>query len=61
MKEEIYHVYVGNKCIEHSLSKREFEKIWSLLKNLKDFLHTKMEISYECLEKNSAEILNSSY
>lgn len=45
---KIYHVYYGEKCVYPSLTKDEFEKIWTFIKHFADLteLDTTL-LSYE--------------
>jgi hypothetical protein len=52
--EKIYHIYIQNKCVFHSLNEKEFQNIWKIISSLK-------ESSYEELFTDKEVILNSSY
>jgi hypothetical protein len=60
--ETVYHVYVKNTCVYHSLAEEEFKKTWEMLNVMVDLLgnYAKEDLSYECLTKDK-EYLNASY
>ena len=60
--ETVYHVYVKNTCVYHSLTEEEFKKTWEMLNVMVDLLgnYAKEDLSYECLTKDK-EYLNASY
>ena len=61
---KIFHIYVKNKCIYHSLNESEFKKTWEMIHNylrLVDCENQKQELSYEELIISKEIILNSSY
>ena len=61
--ETVYHVYVKNTCVYHSLTEEEFNKTWEMLNVMVDLLgnYAKEDLSYECLTKDKKEYLNASY
>jgi hypothetical protein len=59
--EKIYHIYVGDKCIYHSLKKEEFDSTWTTLNRLAEFLTEDAELSYEEVLSNKRIMLESSY
>ena len=58
--EKIYHIYLKDQCILHSLKEEEFNKTWNVLKNLMCVLG-ESDLSYEELSINNEVVLNSSY
>jgi hypothetical protein len=40
MSEKIYHIYVKNKCIFHSINEDEFRHTWNTLNNLVGIMKT---------------------
>lgn len=61
----IYHIYLKDKCLYHSLSEEGFKQHWEMLCNMIDLLnngYTKEDLSYTsvCLPKKE-EICSSSY
>jgi len=62
--EKIYHIYVKDTCLFHSLKEEEFEKTWKNLKNMMSLMKTDCndkDLSYEELIMNREVILNSSH
>lgn len=62
--EKIYHIYIKDRCVYHSLKEEEFKDKWETLKNLVDLLMTnydKSDISYEELQVNKKVVLESSH
>jgi hypothetical protein len=53
MIENLYHIYLKNKCIHHSLSKEQFEETMNQLFDA--------DISYEKVSVSKEISLNSSY
>jgi hypothetical protein len=54
--EKIYHIYLKEQCVYHSLSEEEFQKNWSTLKHLSEFLYgnyKSSDLSYEEILINS--------
>lgn len=61
---KIYHIYVKNTCLFHTLNEDEFKITWRTLNHLVGLMHTDYNIedlSYEELNNNSEITLNSSY
>jgi hypothetical protein len=61
MPDKIYHIYLRGHCIYHCLKEEEFEKTWSVLNRLAEFLSNTSELSYEELSVNKEISLNSSH
>jgi hypothetical protein len=62
--EKIYHIYIKDICIVHSLKEEEFNTTWKSLNNMIGLLktdYTEKDLSYEELTINKEVILNSSY
>ena len=62
--EKIYHIYIKDRCVYHSLSEEEFKDKWETLRNLIELLSTnydKTDISYEELIVNKKVVLESSH
>lgn len=62
--EKIYHIYIKNICIVHSLKEEEFNTTWKSLNNMIGLLktdYTEKDLSYEELTINKEVILNSSH
>lgn len=62
--EKIYHIYVRNKCIFHSVKEDEFQIIWNTLNRMVGLMHTdynREDLNYEELYMNKEVILNSSH
>ena len=48
--EKIYHIYIKNKCILHSIKEEEFYTTWNTLKNMISIIkteYTEKDLSYE--------------
>jgi hypothetical protein len=46
--EKIYHIYVKNTCLYHSLKEEEFNRTWKMLTKMIDLLGEKEEnLDYE--------------
>lgn len=61
---KIYHIYLKNKCVYHSLPEEEFQKNWNTLKYLAEFLggnYSVNDLSYEELVVNKKTTLESSH
>jgi hypothetical protein len=61
---KIYHIYLKDKCVYHSLPEEEFHKSWSTLNYLTEFLggdYKVTDLSYEELVVNKKIILESSH
>jgi hypothetical protein len=63
--DKIYHIYVKNKCLYHSLSETEFEETWKMIHNFLSVANCsdidKKDINYEELSVSKEIILNSSH
>lgn len=62
--EKIYHIYVKENCIYHSLKEEEFKVTWNTLNKLVGLMRTEYsekDLSYEELTLNRKEILDSSH
>lgn len=61
---KIYHIYLKNKCVYHSLPEEEFKRNWNTLNYLTDFLggnYKVTDLSYEELVVNKKITLESSH
>ena len=60
--DKVYHVYVKNTCVYHSLPEEEFNKTWEMLNTMVELLgnYKKEDLGYECLTRDK-EYLNASY
>ena len=60
--DKVYHVYVKNTCVYHSLAEEEFSKTWEMLNTMVELLgnYGKEDLTYECLTRDK-EYLNASY
>jgi hypothetical protein len=59
---KIYHIYVRNECIYHSLPKEDFDKLWDFVKKLTWLTEIdETDIQYEEVTINKEFVLNSSY
>jgi hypothetical protein len=63
MTETLYHIYLKNRCIYHSLTREEFNLTWKMIS---EFLaitddSKKDDLSYEEVVKSKEFSLNSSY
>ena len=59
---KVYHIYLKNECICHSLSKEDFDILWDFAQKLTWFTDIKKEdIQYEELISNKEFSLSSSY
>jgi hypothetical protein len=61
---KIYHIYLKDKCVYHSLSEEEFQKNWDTLNYLTELLGGNYEVtdlSYEELVVNKKLTLESSH
>jgi hypothetical protein len=65
MTDKIYHIYVKNNCLYHSLNEEEFQKTWNMIHNflrVADCSEIKDgDINYEELTISKEASLNSSY
>ncbi|NBU48442.1 MAG: hypothetical protein EBS34_13590 [Flavobacteriales bacterium] len=61
---KIYHIYVKDKCLLHSIDEEEFHKTWTTLNHLIGLIksdYDKSDLSYEELYYNKESVQNSSY
>lgn len=61
---KIYHIYLKDKCVYHSLPEEEFKKNWDTLNYLTEFLGGNYEVtdlSYEELVVNKKTSIESSH
>lgn len=50
---KVFHIYLKDRCVSHSLSQKQFENNWQLLNNLVSILTTNYsveDLSYEEVE-----------
>jgi hypothetical protein len=62
--EKIYHIYIKDRCLFHSVREEEFQTTWKTLNNMLDIMKTDYDVedlSYEELLINKEVILNSSH
>jgi hypothetical protein len=62
--EKIYHIYVKDRCILHSIREEDFHATWSTLNNLVGLMKTDYssdDLSYEELHLNREVARNSSH
>lgn len=61
----IYHIYLKDRCLYHSLSEESFKQHWEMLCNMIDLLdngHTKEDLSYTSVVLPvKEEVCSSSY
>jgi len=61
----VYHIYIKDRCVYHSLSENEFDNTWLMMQNLLDIMDTKEisknDISFEKVSVNKEISLNSSH
>ena len=59
---KIYHIYVKNKCLYHSIPEEDFDKLWDFVQKLTWLTEIKeSDIQYEEVTTNKELVLNSSY
>lgn len=59
---KLYHIYVKNECVYHSLSKEDFDKLWDFVQKLTWLTDiNENDIQYEEVTLNKELILNSSH
>lgn len=59
---KIYHIYVKNKCLYHSIPEEDFEKLWDFVQKLTWLTEIdEDDIQYEEVTTNKELVLNSSY
>jgi len=65
MNSKIYHIYVKNNCLYHSLPEEEFKKTWNMIHNFLSVTNctsiSKDDVNYEELSVCKDVILNSSH
>jgi hypothetical protein len=62
--EKVYHIYIKDKCVLHSIKEEDFQETYSCLKklvNLLDISYNEKDITYEELTSHKETILNSSH
>jgi hypothetical protein len=62
--EKIYHIYLKNECVLHSIKEEDFQNTFNILKNLVNILNVEYnenDLTYEELIVNREMILNSSH
>jgi hypothetical protein len=62
--EKIYHIYLKNECVLHSIKEEDFQNTFNNLKNLVNILNVEYneeDVTYEELTLNKEMILNSSH
>jgi hypothetical protein len=62
--EKIYHIYLKNECVLHSIKEEDFQNTFNNLKNLVNILNVEYnenDLTYEELIVNKEMILNSSH
>jgi len=59
---KLYHIYVKNECVYHSLSKEDFDKLWDFVQKLTWLTDIdENDIQYEEVTYNKELVLNSSH
>jgi len=59
---KIYHIYVKNKCLYHSIPEEDFDKLWDFVQKLTWLTEIEEDdIQYEEVTTNKELVLNSSY
>jgi len=63
MSEKIYHIYLDNKCLYHSLNEEEFKLTWKMISEFLSITdEEKLEgLSYEEVAMSKEVMLNSSH
>ena len=63
MSETLYHIYLKDKCIYHSLTEAEFDLIWKMIYEFLSITDDskKNDLSYEEVVRSKELILNSSH
>ena len=44
IREYQYHIYAKEKCLYHSLNKKEFDEKWDMLQNMLELIKTDYEL-----------------
>ena len=61
---KVFHIYLKDRCVLHSLSEDQFRNNWELLNNLVGVMKTEYsadDLSYEEVEQPSKELKEGSY
>jgi hypothetical protein len=59
---KIYHIYVKNICLYHSIPEEDFDKLWDFVQKLTWLTEIEEnDIQYEEVTTNKELVLNSSY
>jgi len=63
MTETLYHIYLKDKCIYHSLPQDEFDLTWKMISEFLSITDDskKNELSYEEVIRSKEVVLNSSH
>jgi len=64
LPEKVYHIYLRDRCVLHSLSEDQFRNNWELLSNLVGVMKTDYsldDLSYELVDKLSIGSEEASY
>ena len=63
MTETLYHIYLKDKCIYHSLTKDEFDLTWRMISEFLSITDDskKNDLSYEEVVRSKELALNSSH
>ena len=63
MIETLYHIYLKNKCIYHSLTRDEFDLTWKMISEFLSITDDskKNDLSYEEVTRSKELALNSSH
>lgn len=64
MNNKIYHIYVKDRCLAHSVNEEEFAPLWNTLKNMIDVIQSDYkseDLTFEELSVNKEVSLNSSH
>ena len=60
--DKLYHIYVKNECVYHSLPKEDFDRLWDFVQKLTWLTEINPnDIQYEEVTVNKQLISNSSY
>ncbi len=58
MNNTVYHIYVKNQCLYHSLPEEKFQEIWKTVNDFANFLGEK-EIEYVKLSEEEKNYIRS--
>ena len=63
MTETLYHIYLKNKCIYHSLNEDEFNLTWKMISEFLSITDDskKNDLSFEQVTRSKELVLNSSH